>query len=285
MSKSFGFKSAIILATESYLMLPVILWVIMWLQTWLAVPIVLGMMYVGMRHAKLLFSQQEEKEKAPGGGMWIVYALIAFLVVFFIGLDGRVLQSWDLIYRNAIYSELIVSDWPLVMPDGKVVMYALMFWLPPALVSKCLVPGAEMAVLQCWCYMGALLMLLNLHGTLGLVKTILLVVGMGLFVPLAGMVDDALNVIFSHRCCDGCSFSIAVCCHPMDKHVSLFYHSRIVPDAHNRTKAPIGHIHHGQCPVCLLASYFSERCIPACFIQYHQGHRQLEKNDRTPEVA
>lgn len=40
------------------------------------------------------------------------------------------------------------------------------------------------------------LMLLNLHGTLGLVKTILLVVGMGLFVPLAGMVDDALNVIF-----------------------------------------------------------------------------------------
>ncbi len=196
MSTSFGFKSAVTLATESYLMLPIILWVIMWLQPWLALPIVLGLIYIWGRHAKFLFSYQEATEKAPGVGAWIVYAIIAFLAVFFIGLDGRVPQAWDLIYRNAIYSELIVSDWPLVMPDDKVVMYALMFWLPPALVSKCLIPGVEIAVLQCWCFIGALLMLLNLHGTLGAVKTVLVVIGMGLLVPLSGMVDDTLNVIF-----------------------------------------------------------------------------------------
>lgn len=196
MSTSFDFKSAVILATESYLMLPVILWVIMWLQPWLALPIALGLMYIWGRHAKFLLSHQEAYEKAPGIKMWILYAFIAFLAVFFIGLDGRVLQSWDLIYRNAIYSELIVSDWPLVMPDGKEVMYALMFWLPPALVSKCLIPGVEIAVLQCWCYIGALLMLLNLHGTLGATKTVLVVIGMAFLVPLAGIVDDTLNVIF-----------------------------------------------------------------------------------------
>lgn len=175
--------------------LPVMLWLLGWLQPWCSMPLVAGLIYCLYRHYVQLREREQDSMASLSPWMFLVYGMVSAVAVFLLGLDGRVLQGWDLIVRNPIYSELVDSEWPLVMPDGKVVMYALMFWLPPALVAK-LEPGLMIAALQVWCFVGTLLMLLNLHGTLGICRSIMLVACISVFTPLAGMVDDVLNVIF-----------------------------------------------------------------------------------------
>jgi hypothetical protein len=205
-SKVKGSGAGVVFLTECYLVLPALLWLCAWLQLWYAVPIVLGIFYALYRHYVALRSSAGDVHDIT----WIsglVYCGISFLAVFLCGFDGRVMQSWDLIVRNPIYSELITNEWPLVMPDGRMVMYALMFWLPPALISKWL-PGMEAMFLQLWCFIGCMLMLLNLHGTLGLRKTILFAIVIGVFTPLSGLVDDVLNVVFHKDAMMGVHFRI-----------------------------------------------------------------------------
>lgn len=193
--------------TELYLVIPAALWMLGWTQLWFALPVVIGLVYVLYCHYKDMRKAEGEEGIRISGVSFFVYGLIGFIAVFLCGFDGRVMQSWDLIVRNPIYSELIAADWPLVMPDGRAVMYALMFWLPPALVSKWL-PGAEVFLLQVWCFVGVMLMLLNLHGTLGLKKTALMVLAISIFTPLSGMVDDVLNVIFHKNAVMGVHFRL-----------------------------------------------------------------------------
>lgn len=180
--------------TELYMLLPVMLWLLGWLHVWIAVPLVMSLVYLLTAHAVALRKYGVEGIRCTPW-QFVIYALISAVAVFLIGFDGRVMQAWDLIVRNPIYSELIQSEWPVIMPDGRVVMYALMFWLPPALVSK-LNPEFATLWIQVWCFMGAMLMLLNVHGTLGLWKTLLLTLGISCFMPLSALVDDGLNVIF-----------------------------------------------------------------------------------------
>lgn len=195
MDGKMGFQSRVAILTEYYLLLPVVVWFGAWVQPWLSVPVILCLLYLGWKHYRSLRKFPVEGKGELKSLHVVLYMAISALAVFLLGLDGRVMQSWDLIVRNPIYSELVNSEWPLVMPDGRVVMYALMFWLPPALVSKW-ITGAEVYALQTWCFLGVLLMLLNLHGTLGWKRTVLMVIGISVFVPLAGMVDDVLNVAF-----------------------------------------------------------------------------------------
>lgn len=195
MNGKAAFQLNIKMGTELYLLLPVILWLLGWVQVWLSVPLVLVLFYFAWKHCRVLKCAGAGDSFALSLRHGFVYAVLSALAVFLCGFDGRVMQSWNLVVRNPIYSELIRSDWPLIMPDGRVVMYALMFWLPPALLSKW-VAGAGVYALQGWCFLGAFLMLLNLHGTLGLKRTLLVVAGICIFVPFAGVADDVLNVIF-----------------------------------------------------------------------------------------
>lgn len=193
--------------TELYLTLPVAMWLYGWVQIYISLPVIAALVYALYRHYKSLRGEKGRISAFPTWGEWIVYFIISLIAVFLCGFDGRVPQGWDLIVRNPIYSCLVRSEWPLVMPDGRIVLYALMFWLPPALVSKWL-PGAEIFLLQVWCFAGVMLMLLNLHGTLGARKVVLLTVAISVFTPLSGMVDDVLNVVFHHDAVMGVHFRL-----------------------------------------------------------------------------
>ena len=133
MTGKMGFQSRVAILTESYLLLPVVVWFGAWVQPWLSVPVILCLLYLGWKHYRSLRRFPFEGKGELKSLHVVLYMAISVLAVFLLGLDGRVMQSWDLIVRNPIYSELINAEWPLVMPDGRVVMYALLFWLPPAL--------------------------------------------------------------------------------------------------------------------------------------------------------
>lgn len=77
--------------------------------------------------------------------------LAAFILLMILSGWGEwVNQHPDHIVRNACLRELVASPWPVVFPDGDVLVYNTGFWLIPALAGKLAGLEAARAVLVLW---------------------------------------------------------------------------------------------------------------------------------------
>lgn len=104
------------------------------------------------------------------------------------------LQAGDFIVRNAVYGELISSPWPLILEDGSFVVYAIQFWLPPALIASHL-PEWKTPILQCWFFVGLLLIQLQLVKLLGWKRALLFMVCLMAIWPLSNNYIDRVTLL------------------------------------------------------------------------------------------
>ena len=62
---------------------------------------------------------------------------MGFVCSFFAGHTGHFPQHiLDMAQRNAIYGNLYLQDWPIVLPDGRYLVYYFASFLPAAFASK-----------------------------------------------------------------------------------------------------------------------------------------------------
>lgn len=202
MKSSIISSKHIITYAEAYLLLPVVLWIYGWLQPWLAYPLMILLIVVFICHALRphrpgpdLDDSPQAKQRPLFFNHLCIYAVLCAIAVFMIGFDGRVMQSYDLMVRGPLYDEVIRQVWPVQMPDGCYIRYALPFWLPAGLAASW-EPSLATPFLQLWCTLGLLLICLVLHTRLGLGRTLLFYVVIFCISPLTGTVDDVLNTVF-----------------------------------------------------------------------------------------
>jgi hypothetical protein len=131
-SHSFIRKAALI-----YITLPLFCFLIGWLKVYFAIPAVLALL-VGLFFA---FRKQKKEEgedviRMPRFMPFVIVAL-SFTYAFFCGVGRFWAQSKDYPWRNAIFRDLILRDWPVLYPKYKgALVYYIGQWLPAALPGK-----------------------------------------------------------------------------------------------------------------------------------------------------
>lgn len=120
-----------------YITLPLFCFLLGWLKNYLAVPACLAILvalFFAFREPK----KEEEREviRMPRF-MPAVIVLSSFLYAFLCGIGRLWAQSKDYPWRNAIFRDLILRDWPVMYPKYKgALVYYIGQWLPAALPGK-----------------------------------------------------------------------------------------------------------------------------------------------------
>lgn len=135
----------------AWLLLPVLIFMAGWMHWYIAFPLALllaaGLMIPGRK-------KSPEKPPLPAFPLFTrssLPALAAFIALMVLSGWGEwVNQHPDHIVRNACLSELVTSPWPVVFPDGDVLIYNTGFWLVPALAGKLAGLDAARALLVLW---------------------------------------------------------------------------------------------------------------------------------------
>lgn len=129
------------------LAIPFIVFAIGWLEWyWAVVAVVatcscvwLGAFAKGKKSQKdnVVSISDAEKKITIKKGIIILLIVIALIWVWQSGIGGFWAQSKDYPWRNAIYRDIVLRDWPVYyeLYDGALVYY-IGFWLPPALIGK-----------------------------------------------------------------------------------------------------------------------------------------------------
>lgn len=135
----------------AWLLLPVLIFMAGWMHWYIAFPLALllaaGLMIPGRK-------KSPAKPPLPAFPLFtrssfpVLAAFIALMVLS--GWGEWVNQHPDHIVRNACLSELVTSPWPVVFPDGDVLIYNTGFWLVPALAGKLAGLDAARALLVLW---------------------------------------------------------------------------------------------------------------------------------------
>ncbi|MBR4342544.1 MAG: hypothetical protein IKP88_07540 [Lachnospiraceae bacterium] len=67
----------------------------------------------------------------------IIFSVIAIIWIWQSGIGGFWTQSDDFIFRNAIFRDIVLRDWPVIYPvTGHALVYYIGYWLFPALFGK-----------------------------------------------------------------------------------------------------------------------------------------------------
>lgn len=185
--------------TELLLLLPVFLWVANWIAWPLAIPLCIGMLLLYLRHWRQRAAQFASGVTDAGHVHLTTIGLVVCIIIsagitFYNGFDGRITQAYDYMVRNAVYGELITSPWPLILEDGSFVVYAIQYWLPPALLASYLEPY-KTPILQGWFFIGLLIIWLQLLKLLGWKKVVVLVICLMLISPLSHPLAHELDKI------------------------------------------------------------------------------------------
>ena len=129
------------------LAIPFIVFAIGWLKWYWAVVAVVATatcVWIGAfagnknkQETKVVSMTDSEKKISVKKWIFILLIVIAAIWVWQSGIGGFWAQSKDYPWRNAIYRDLVLRDWPVYydMFDGALVYY-IGFWLPPALIGK-----------------------------------------------------------------------------------------------------------------------------------------------------
>ena len=123
--------------TCAWLLLPVLVFLAGWMHWYAALPLTL-LTAAGLAPRKR--KEPQKKNSLPSFPLFtrssfFVLAAFAALMIFS-GWGEWVNQHPDHIVRNACLRELVASPWPVIFPDGNVLIYNTGFWLVPALAGK-----------------------------------------------------------------------------------------------------------------------------------------------------
>lgn len=143
--------------TCAWLLLPVLAFMAGWMHWYVSLPlaalVIAGLK--GKKHGTISPSPpgKEMPEAAPfplftGPSLLVLSAFIILMILS--GWGEWVNQHPDHIVRNACLRELVSSPWPVVFPDGDVLVYNTGFWLIPALAGKLAGLETARAVLVLW---------------------------------------------------------------------------------------------------------------------------------------
>lgn len=146
-----------------YLALPCMLFFSSWFTPWAAWPVNLGILVCIISFARI--KRDDLNNWNPNGKDWILVVFSAILSVFLFlanGIAGYIEAAPDiLIFREALYNNLIQEAWPLVLPNGKEMSYYLAGMLPPALLARLTEDyTTQRLIAACWYGLGIWLSLL-----------------------------------------------------------------------------------------------------------------------------
>ena len=120
-----------------YLSLPCMLFFSSWYAPWVAWLVNLGIMLFIVLFARSEHSIPSWRANSASLCALAVAALVSILLFIVSGIAGYFSSAPDvLIFREALYNNLIHEAWPLVLPDGKEMSYYLAGMLPPALLAR-----------------------------------------------------------------------------------------------------------------------------------------------------
>lgn len=123
--------------TCAWLLLPVLIFLAGWMHWYAALPLML-LTAAGLAPRKR--KEPQTRDSLPAFPLFTrssFLALAAFAALMTLSGWGEwVNQHPDHIVRNACLRELVASPWPVIFPDGNMLVYNTGFWLVPALAGK-----------------------------------------------------------------------------------------------------------------------------------------------------
>lgn len=123
--------------TCAWLLLPVLVFLAGWMYWYAALPLML-LTAAGLAPRKC--KEPQTRDSLPAFPLFTrssFLALAAFAALMTLSGWGEwVNQHPDHIVRNACLRELVASPWPVIFPDGNMLVYNTGFWLVPALAGK-----------------------------------------------------------------------------------------------------------------------------------------------------
>ena len=123
--------------TCAWLLLPVLIFLAGWMHWYAALPLML-LTAAGLAPRKC--KEPQTRDSLPAFPLFTrssFLALAAFAALMTLSGWGEwVNQHPDHIVRNACLRELVASPWPVIFPDGNMLVYNTGFWLVPALAGK-----------------------------------------------------------------------------------------------------------------------------------------------------
>ncbi len=148
-----------------YLSIPCILFFSSWFSPWVAWPVNLGIIFTIAYIAK---KRQQSRSCMFNVTECIGLLLAAGLCILsfaYAGMLGYVYPFPDiLIFREALFQNLIHAPWPLVLPDGKEMSYYLAGMLPAALLARLTENYTlQHSVAVCWYSLGLWLTILLIY--------------------------------------------------------------------------------------------------------------------------
>lgn len=155
-----------------YLALPLLLFLGGWLNPAFSLPLGAALLY-GLYSTCRNLPEQRIPLTRRGATVLILLSVLCLLLTLMCGFTGHFQQHADFVIRNAIYEQLIMDSWPLIMPDGHHFIYYLGHWLPPALASGLLPPSWAPWLLALWTFAGLELALMATASRWGIRKTAL----------------------------------------------------------------------------------------------------------------
>ena len=124
--------------TCAWLLLPVLVFMAGWMHWYAAIPLA-ALMAAGLGLAPQRRKEPPEREPLPAFPLFnrssflVLAAFIALMALS--GWGEWVNQHPDHTVRNACLRELVASPWPVVFPDGDVLIYNTGFWMVPYTLS------------------------------------------------------------------------------------------------------------------------------------------------------
>lgn len=120
-----------------YLALPCMLFFSSWFTPWVAWPVNLGIILSLVFYARNNTEERVWKANRHHLSGIALAALVCIIVFMLTGLAGYFTPATDvLIFREALYNNIIREAWPLVLPNGREMSYYLAGMLPPALLAR-----------------------------------------------------------------------------------------------------------------------------------------------------
>ena len=121
-----------------YLALPGMLFFSSWFTPWAAWLVNLAILLSIICYARKAAQENHSWSVGIGGMLGLLGTfLLAACSFCYAGIAGFIYPAPDiLIFREALYSNLISAPWPLVLPDGTEMSYYLAGMLPPALIYR-----------------------------------------------------------------------------------------------------------------------------------------------------
>lgn len=147
-----------------YLVLPICIFFLTWLKLYLGIPATIILLFGFYCFVKTTYLYNKNVLEIPINHFLLI--LILFLLwIWTTGIGNFFVSVYDTPWRNAIFRDLILYDWPLIYPEtGNALVYYFFYWLVPALFGKIFGWTAGNIALFVWTYIGVFLVfLLLLH--------------------------------------------------------------------------------------------------------------------------